>query len=29
VRLSSVDERLAGSARAPYAIVDGLSVTAG
>ncbi len=28
-RLSSVEERLSGSARAPYAIVDGLSVTAG
>jgi PmbA protein len=28
-QLSSVQERLSGSARAPYAIVDGLSVTAG
>lgn len=28
-RLSSVEERLSGSARAPYAIVDGLSITAG
>jgi PmbA protein len=28
-RLSSVEERLSGSARAPYAIVEGLSVTAG
>ena len=28
-QLSSVEERLAGSARAPYAIVEGLSVTAG
>lgn len=28
-QLSSVEERLGGGARAPYAIVDGLSVTAG
>ncbi|MBK7641855.1 MAG: TldD/PmbA family protein [Planctomycetes bacterium] len=28
-RLSSVEERLGGGARAPYALVDGLSVTAG
>jgi len=28
-RLSSVEERLSGGARAPYAIVDGVSVTAG
>ncbi len=28
-RLSTVEERLSGSARAPYAIVDGLSITSG